>query len=129
MSGLATYHPDFPINEWDRLIEQATLTLNLLRTARSNPNLSAHAYLFGTYDFNAHPLAPPGTKVVLHKKADKRESWQYHGVEAWYVGPSLEHYRYYKCYVPTTGAIVDLDNVKLIQHDDVATQAIKDIMC
>ena len=75
LSGLATCHPDFPINEWDRLIDQATLTLNLLRTARSNPNLSAHAHLFDTYDFNAHPLAPPGTKVVLHKKAEKRESW------------------------------------------------------
>ena len=73
----------------------------------------------------------------MHKKADKRESWQYHGVEAWYVGPSLEHYRCYKCYVPTTGAIVDCDKVKLIPHNipipeftnkDVVTQAIKDII-
>ena len=30
-SGLATCDPSLPISEWDRLLPQATLTLNLLR--------------------------------------------------------------------------------------------------
>ena len=45
-AGLASLDPDFPIAEWDRLLDQAFLTLNLLRAARINPLLSAHAYLF-----------------------------------------------------------------------------------
>ena len=46
-SGLATVDPDFPLAEWDRLIPQANITLNLLRSARVNPKLSAYAYIFG----------------------------------------------------------------------------------
>ena len=56
--GLASLDPNFPIAEWDHLLTQAFLTLNLLRTANSNPRLSAHAYLFRQFDFNATPLAP-----------------------------------------------------------------------
>ena len=46
-AGLATVDPDFPLAEWDRLIPQANITLNLLRSARVNPKLSAYAYIFG----------------------------------------------------------------------------------
>ena len=48
LSGLATCPPHFPITEWDRLLDQAQVTLNLLRTARINPKLSAQAYLWDT---------------------------------------------------------------------------------
>ena len=41
IAGLATCYPDFPLREWDCLIMQAELTLNLLRTSRVNPKLSA----------------------------------------------------------------------------------------
>lgn len=56
--------PTFPVVEWDRLLPQAMITLNLLRSARINPNLLAHAYLFGELNCNATLLAPPGTKVL-----------------------------------------------------------------
>ena len=36
MSGFATCDKDFPIAEWDRLLPQAELTLNLLCTSRLN---------------------------------------------------------------------------------------------
>ena len=41
-SGLATTDPKFPLSEWDQLIQQANITLNLLRTASVNPKLSAY---------------------------------------------------------------------------------------
>ena len=65
MAGFATCHKDFPIAEWDCLLTQAELTLNLLRTLRTNPKISAYAYLFGNFDFNKTPLVPPGTLVGL----------------------------------------------------------------
>jgi uncharacterized protein YgfB (UPF0149 family) len=37
LAGLATCDPQFPLREWDRLLPQAELTLNLLRNARLNP--------------------------------------------------------------------------------------------
>ena len=33
-AGLASTDPNFPLSEWDRLIEQAVITLNLLRSSR-----------------------------------------------------------------------------------------------
>ena len=45
IAGLCSVHPDFPIQEWDRLLMQAEITLNLLRNARSNPRLSAYCTL------------------------------------------------------------------------------------
>ena len=43
-AGLATVDPDFPVGEWDRLVPQCNITINLLRAARANPKLSAYAY-------------------------------------------------------------------------------------
>eukprot|EP00957_Ditylum_brightwellii_P180012 13712699-Ditylum_brightwellii.AAC.1 len=83
------------------------LTLNLLCTSRVNPKLSAWAYIFGSYGFNAHPLAPPGLKVLIYKKSTVQKMWGYHGTNAWYIGPSKEHCRYLECYVPSSGAVVD----------------------
>ena len=57
-----------------------------------NPKLSAYAYLFGNYDFNENPLAPPGTKVMVHMKPEQRTSWDPNAKLGWYVGPSLHHY-------------------------------------
>ena len=65
-AGLASTNPNFPLNEWDRLIPQANITLNLLRTLGVNTTLSAYAYVFGNFNFTAAPLAPSGTKFVVH---------------------------------------------------------------
>ena len=65
---ISTTDPSFPANQWDHLLPQAILTLNLLRSARSNPALSAWAYLFGLFDYNRTPIAPPGMKVIAQVK-------------------------------------------------------------
>ena len=74
LSGLATCNPKCPIHEWDRLLDQVELTLNLLRNLCVNPTLSAHAYLNGVYDFKKITLGPPGTQAIVHAKPDKRVS-------------------------------------------------------
>jgi len=78
ISGLCSTHPDFPLNLWDKLLPQATLTLNLLRPSRINPQLSAHAQVYGAFNFDKTPLAPPGIKVLAHKCAEDRESYAVH---------------------------------------------------
>jgi hypothetical protein len=69
---LCSTDTQFPIHLWDRFIPQAVITLNLLRQSRINPKLSAHAQMNGLFDNNKTPLAPPGTKVIIHKKTDHR---------------------------------------------------------
>jgi hypothetical protein len=137
LAFLATCDPDFPVSEWDRLLFQAELTLNLLRSPRVNPKLSAYAYLNGNFDFNKTPLTPPGTKVLVHLKPDQRASWAYHSEEGWYVGPSMEHYRCVKCYLPSTARERDVDTLQFfpkkipfptILTEDYLKQAASDIL-
>ena len=73
--------PNFPISQWHKLLEQAALTLNLLCALRTNPHRSVHADLFGDFDFNKTPLAPPGTRALACKDPDTQESWAPHGKE------------------------------------------------
>ena len=96
-AGLASLDPDFPVKEWDGLLKQAFLTLNLLREACMNPKISAYTYLFGQFDFRVSSLAPPGTKVIVHSKPSYQASWGRNCCEAWYVRPSLNHYCCLKC--------------------------------
>ncbi|GFH54654.1 hypothetical protein CTEN210_11130 [Chaetoceros tenuissimus] len=134
---LAGTHPDFPAHEWDRLLDQAEITLNLLRNSRANPKLSSYAYLFGNFDFNKTPMVPCGTKVVAHIKPDKNASWGFKGEEGWYIGPATEHYRCLKCYFPVTCSVRVVDTVQLFEHnvpipststEDHLLQSVEDIL-
>ena len=88
-------------------MDQAVLTLNLLRSSRVNLALSAHAYLHGVFDFNKTSLVPPGTRVVIHEKPRQQSLWAFHGVDGWYVGPSYHHYRCVTCFLPRSGRLRD----------------------
>lgn len=83
----------FPLHLWDRLLPQANLTLNLLRGSRINPRLSAWAQVYGSYDYNRTPIAPPGTRVLAHEPSTVRGTWAPRAKEGWYVGPALDSYR------------------------------------
>ena len=43
VAGFSTTDPNFSVSEWDQFLDQATITLNLLRQSRVNPKLSAYA--------------------------------------------------------------------------------------
>jgi hypothetical protein len=87
---------------WDRLLPQAVITLNMLRTSRINPKLSASTHIDGQYDFNRAPMAPPGTRIIVHETPSRRRTWAPHGQDGWYIGPALEHYRCYTVYINKT---------------------------
>eukprot|EP00804_Cyclotella_cryptica_P025030 CCRYP_015953-RB/>CCRYP_015953-RB protein AED:0.31 eAED:0.30 QI:0/0/0/1/0/0.33/3/0/681 len=103
ISGLCTTDSEWPLQLWDNLTEQALITINLLLTSRVDPTKSAYHQLHGhKYDWNAHPLAPPGTKAIVYESPQGRASWGSRGLDAWYCGPSFDHYRNCKFYVPST---------------------------
>ena len=76
-----------------------------------NPHLSAYAQAWGGYDYNSTPLAPPGTKLLLHLKPSVRESWAPHAVRGWYLGPAMDHYRCYRVWNVKTCAERIVDTV------------------
>jgi hypothetical protein len=87
---------------WDILLPQAFITLNMLRSSRINPKLSAATHIYGQYDFNRAPMAPPGTRIKAHERPDRWRTWDPDGQDGWYIGPVLEHYRCYRVYITKT---------------------------
>ena len=81
IAGLCSTHPNFPLNQWDKMLPQVVLTLNLHRPSRLNPQLSTHAMVHGCYDYSSHPIAPPGSRVLTHDLPDNRKSWAPHSTE------------------------------------------------
>jgi hypothetical protein len=132
IAGLCSTDKSFPMHLWDRLLPHAVITLNMLRTTRINPKLSAATHIFGQYDFNRAPMAPPGTRIIAHETPHRRRTWAPHGQDGWYIGPALEHYRCYTVYITKTRGervveTVELfpDNFKLPFHSaqDLAIKA------
>jgi hypothetical protein len=71
VAGLSSVDPTFPLHLWERLLPQAKITLNLLRTSRLHPQLSTAAHFHGLVDNNKTAFAPPGCKIIAHEKTGK----------------------------------------------------------
>ena len=118
--------PKFPNDLWDHLIQQASLTLNLLRGSRINPKLSAWAQIYGHFDYNRTPLAPPGIRVFAHESCDKRGKWDPKAVEGYYVGPAMDSYRCFRVWVKDTQKVRICERVTWFPanlHMPIATPA------
>jgi hypothetical protein len=100
ISVFSSTHPDFPDDLWDRLLPYAETPLNVMRSWRSDPSLSAWSGLHClSYDFAAHPIHPPGQLCLAFSDPDHRDTWAPHGDRAFTLGPALTHYRCQRVYV------------------------------
>jgi hypothetical protein len=78
IAGLCSTYKSFPMHLWDILLPQAVITLNMLRISRINPKLSEATHIYGQYDFNRAPMAPPGTRSIAHETPNRRRTWAPH---------------------------------------------------
>jgi hypothetical protein len=108
----------------------------MLRTSRINPKLSVATHIFGQYDFNRAPMAPPGTRIIAHESPNRGRTWAPHGQDGWYIGPALEHYRCYTVYITKTRGDRIVETVDFFPEkitlpfpsaQDLATQAAADL--
>jgi hypothetical protein len=109
VAGIASVDPTFPLYLWDRLLTQAEITLNLLRTSRLHPQLSAAAHFHGLVDYNKTAFAPPGCNIITHDKPGNRRTWAPHGQHGYSLGPEMHHHRCQNVYISATASerIVD----------------------
>jgi hypothetical protein len=112
IAGLCSVDPNFRLKLWDKILPQATITLNLLRKSRINPRMSTYAQLNGYFDFNRTPLAPPGTRIKAHEKPYQRASWDPPGLDGHYLGPALDHYRCYQVHITKAKGTRIVDTVE-----------------
>ena len=104
ISVLAGVDNNFPINQWDELLPQTILTLNLLRQSNVAPNISAWAYHHGSFDYNRMPIAPMGCAVQFHIKPGRRKTFGEHSEDGFYLKTSEEHYRTHVIFCKKTRA-------------------------
>lgn len=88
----------------------------MMRPSRINPRLSAYNQIWGNFNYDEHPLAPPGCKVVIHDSPEKRASFAYHGMVGFYMMPAMDHYRCYQVYVPETNGVRISATVNFFPH-------------
>ena len=66
------------------------------------------------HDVATTPLLPARKKVIIHMKPKNHASWDYHGRTGWYIGPAPDHYRCFKCFIPSTGKEINTDSLRFI---------------
>ncbi len=104
ISVLAGFADSFPINQWDELLPQTILTLNLLQQPNVAPNISAYAYHHGSFDYNCMPIAPMGCAVQFHIKPSQQKTFGEHSEDGFYLKTSAEHYRTHVVFCKKTRA-------------------------
>jgi hypothetical protein len=116
VAGVSSVDPTFPLHLLDRLFSQAEITLNLLRTSRLHPQLSAAAHFHGLIDYNKTSFAPPGCKIIAHEKPAKRRTWAPHGQHGYSLGPAMLHYRCQNVYIAATASERIVDTLEFPPH-------------
>jgi hypothetical protein len=76
------------LENWDKAVQMAELTLSLLRKGTAEGQSSYHSYHGKEYDFNANPIAPWGVKVQAFVPKALRKSWGYRSKVSFYMGPA-----------------------------------------
>jgi hypothetical protein len=117
VAGLSSVDPTFPLHLWDRLLPHADITLNLLRTSRLHPQLSAADHFHGLVDYNKTSFAPPGCKIIAHEKPATRRTWAPHGQHGYSLGPALHHYRCQNMYIAATASERIVDTLEFPPHN------------
>ena len=89
--------------------------MNLMRAYGINPKLSAYEQLEGTFDFNATPLVPLVTMVVMHETPGQIFFFGKQGFKGWNVDTVKHHFWCHKVYIPATGGEQIGDKVETLQ--------------
>ena len=77
ISNLSSIDSHFLKHQWDD--PQPEFTFNMLQPMRTKPKILAHTCLFGEHNYNAAPLAPPGSKFLCHDDPTECQTWSPHG--------------------------------------------------
>jgi hypothetical protein len=117
VAGPSSVDPTFPLHLRDRLLPQAEIILNLLRTSRLHPQLSAAAHFHGLVDYNKPAFAPPGCKIIAHEKPGKRRTWAPKGQHGYSLGTAMHHYRCQNVYISSTASECIMDTVEFFPHN------------
>ena len=91
---------DFHLQLCERMLQKATISLNILQQSRLHPHLLTFTHIYGEFYYHHIPLPQLGKKVVINNMPKYRASCAPHGEHGWYIGPPMEYYIRNKAYIP-----------------------------
>jgi hypothetical protein len=117
IAALGTTNQDFPLHLWNKITPQVINMLNMMHTLCNHPTKAAYKILNNPYNWNCYHHAPLSCKAVIYKDGDTRGLWASRGINGWYLGSSIDHYRWDLYYVPDTWGYRISGSIKLFpQH-------------
>jgi hypothetical protein len=116
VAGFSSVDTSFPLHLWDRLLTQAEITLNLIRTSRLHPQLSTAAHFHGLMDYNKTAFAPPGCKIIEQEKPGNRRTWAPHGKHGYSLAAGMHHCQCQNVYISSTANECIFDTLEFFQH-------------
>ncbi len=97
--------PNYILKAYTSYLPQILITLNIIHPFEYDDSISAYQGVHGTtFNFNHHPIAPLGYRVLTWDSPDNRRSWSDNGIETIYIGPALDHFRAFNVWIPTNSA-------------------------
>jgi hypothetical protein len=107
---------------WDRLLPQAEIILNLLRTSRLHPQLSAAAHFHGLNYYNKTAFSLPGCKIIAHERPSQRQTWSPNGKTGYLLVPVMHHYRFQYINITSTASARIVDTLEFFPHNSPMPQ-------
>ena len=102
------------------------MQLDMLCPCTIKPEHLARSFIFGPHDFNKDPLAPLGSKVMMHEGTFEQGLWSDQGIKGFFVGSTHEHYRCYQCLNPSINGIWTTNSIKFFPKWRMPTTSLLD---
>jgi hypothetical protein len=68
-------------------------------------------------DYSKTVFAPPGCKIIAHKKPGKQRTWAPHEQHGYSLGPAMYHYRCQNVYISATASEGIVDTLEFFPHN------------
>ena len=102
-----------PRVRFERVLPQAEIVINHLKACTRIPSITAWEGMHNSkYDFQAHPICIYGMRAIVYESPQDRGTWANHGVDGFYIGPEIRHYRCWEFYIPSTNRTRTSDTVQ-----------------
>ena len=117
LATLAGTYAQFPKCLWDQILEQAKLTLNLIKQATVDPSKLSCEYLHGRpFNYDATPIGPLGIPFIMQNKPSQQKYSYSRGRNGLSAGVALIHYLCQLAIDAETKAVSITDTVKFLHQ-------------
>ena len=109
---IATLNKNLDLHvRFERVLSQAKIVINHLKACSRVPSITACIQNF-KYDSQAHLICIDDMRAIVYENPNDRATWANHGIDGFYIGPDIHHYRCWEFYILSTKQTRTSDTVQ-----------------